>query len=95
MMPGALELAENAIHLLRHGDTAHADTSHAGDRDDDEHGCSGTYHACTCHSSSLFVDNAVSPRVMQPRMVASRQNFGLGVVVGSELVRRLERPPRA
>lgn len=46
-----MELVELAVHVLRYGDVAHAD-AHDEDQSPlgaDEHGCSGTFHLCSCH----------------------------------------------
>jgi len=55
LMPGALELVENAGHLVSDGHTTHSvdDAEHAPKGD--EHGCSGAFHACKCHSSASFL----------------------------------------
>lgn len=50
----SMELIELAVHLVEHGDLAH------GERDghersalgSDEHGCTGTFHLCGCHTAS-------------------------------------------
>lgn len=95
MTPGALELTENAVHLIRHADTAHADGAHAEDSDRDEHGCSGTYHACTCHSSPHFVDNSQSPRTAGPVRVRAEAPPARPELADSGFVREIDRPPRA
>ncbi len=55
LMPGAAEMVENAAHVVSDGHTAHAidDADHAPRGD--EHGCSGTYHVCSCHASPSFL----------------------------------------
>lgn len=53
MTPGLSEAGENLWHLLRTGHTAHAQaegSDHAPEGD--EHGCTGTFHLCSCHHSS-------------------------------------------
>jgi hypothetical protein len=94
MTPGALELTENAVHLVRHADTAHADGDHAEDSDRDEHGCSGTYHACTCHSSPHFVDNSVAPRAAAPLPAPTVRLPVIVAPVDSGFARDIDRPPR-
>lgn len=50
----SMEVIELAVHLVQHGDLAH------GERDghersalgSDEHGCTGTFHLCGCHTAS-------------------------------------------
>lgn len=61
--PGLAEVAENAWHLVVAGHQAHAldrgaDHAPAGD----EHGCSGTFHLCSCHHTLLFDLTAVPLR---------------------------------
>lgn len=53
MFPSATELVELTAHVVRYGDL---DLDHADEHDRgqaplgaDEHGCSGTYHLCSCH----------------------------------------------
>lgn len=53
MTPGLTEAAENLWHVARAGHTAHspdAGSDHAPQGD--EHGCSSTFHLCSCHHSS-------------------------------------------
>jgi hypothetical protein len=94
MTPGALELTENAIHLVTHGDRAHAGADHGEDSDTDEHGCSGTYHACTCHSSPQFADNAVAIRAVAPAAVTRVHARRADAMLDSGFVRGIDRPPR-
>lgn len=55
LFPGAIEIVENATHLVASGHTAHAvDDSHHAPQGD-EHGCSGTTHVCACHTSVSFL----------------------------------------
>lgn len=95
MTPGALELTENALHLLRHGDTAHADAKHAPDGPNDEHGCSGSYHACTCHSSPQFVSGPSAPTVPPPTDVARTVVLGPADMLADGFPRGIDRPPQA
>jgi hypothetical protein len=48
MMPSGAELVELGLHLIEHGDIAHADHESP---EGDEHGCSGLFHTCACHSN--------------------------------------------
>jgi len=52
-VPGTMEVTENLLHLVTHGDLAH----HVQDADHHEpggeHDCSGIFHSCLCHSSVL------------------------------------------
>jgi hypothetical protein len=49
--PGAMEVAEIAVHYAKYGDLADAigDAHGTSPLGDDEHGCSGTFHFCQCH----------------------------------------------
>jgi hypothetical protein len=56
IVPSSMELIEVAVHWIEHGDLAHGDqdghdTSALGT---DEHGCSGTFHLCGCHTASVL-----------------------------------------
>lgn len=66
LTPGMTELAENAAHVVTQGHGAHAfdDTDHAPMGD--EHGCSGTFHACSCHASPAFIVGQSSLAVSTP-----------------------------
>ena len=54
MTPGAGEFAENIVHLAINGHTAHALDDAAHQSEGDEHGCSGPFHFCQCHTSTPF-----------------------------------------
>lgn len=90
LMPGSAEVVESTAHLVSDGHTAHAvdDTDHAPKGD--EHGCSGSFHVCPCHSTTSFVVGdamfaaAPVPVVLDPRLTvwtAGRpaDGYGLGV----------------
>lgn len=54
--PGAAEAALDGLHWLAHGHGPHSRAA----RGDDvaagrEHGCSGSFHLCSCHWSPTFV----------------------------------------
>lgn len=52
MTPGLAEVVENVAHLAVSGHGAHAaDQGPDHEPTGDEHGCSGTFHVCSCHSS--------------------------------------------
>ncbi len=56
MMPGSVELLENASHLLAEGHLAHVAAD--GDRHDPagpEHGCTPIFHSCGCHAGLACV----------------------------------------
>ena len=55
MTPGTGELAENIVHLVMTGHTAHSIDVPDHEPKGDEHGCSGTFHVCPCHTSISFL----------------------------------------
>lgn len=55
LTPGAVELVENAAHMVSEGHSAHAFDDAGHTPEGDEHGCSGTFHACSCHASPVFI----------------------------------------
>jgi len=62
MTPVGIELLENGEHLLREGHGAHAEhAEHAEGQEkprpaeDPEHGCTGVFHACSCHVAPSFL----------------------------------------
>ncbi|MBT8464900.1 MAG: hypothetical protein KJO57_09450 [Deltaproteobacteria bacterium] len=63
MVPGASEIVENVSHLLVEGHAAHelADADH--EPQGEEHGCSGTFHMCHCHTSVTFLTGTTAPEV--------------------------------
>lgn len=48
IMPGAGELTENVVHLVISGHAAHALNDGDHQPRSSEHGCSGTFHVCSC-----------------------------------------------
>jgi hypothetical protein len=95
MVPGAVEIVENVGHLITHADTAHADNGHAEDSSDDEHGCSGTYHACSCHHAPSF-SSAFNTPVPPTRFEGCAAGYCADREANdSGFVSRLLRPPRA
>lgn len=95
MVPGSVEIVENLGHWITHGDTAHADRQHDQDGPSDEHGCSGTYHACSCHASASFVAGSGAPVLMAPVDRPARAPRAINEAHDSDFVRQLLRPPRA
>jgi len=94
LTPGLAPAVENLWHLVATGHTAHAldqgsDHAPLGD----EHGCTGTFHLCTCHHTPvselvpMVVDAGLLPSV--GRLAADRDLARLEPVL-----RGLERPPR-
>ncbi len=51
----SMEVIELAVHLVQHGDLAHGERDHheSSALGTDEHGCSGAFHLCSCHTSSV------------------------------------------
>lgn len=72
----SLEVVELVVHWVEHGDLAH------GERDghersalgSDEHGCTGTFHLCGCHSASV-ISPAAQAQSTRPPPAQSRQGF--------------------
>jgi hypothetical protein len=70
LTPGTGELFENLGHLLVEGHLAHAE-----EQGDDhsapgsEHGCNGTFHLCSCHSTQSFFKPSPSPLGRLPAAV--------------------------
>lgn len=94
MTPGASELAENVVHLVTHGDSAHSD-EHSGETESDEHGCSGPYHACVCHHTSSFVTVAVRANVAAAISVNVPTPGDATWGLDSGYVAEVDRPPQA
>ena len=93
LCPGVGELAENAGYLLSHGHLAHASSD---DHDDHpagpEHGCTGTFHMCPCHSTPLTLlptADLKGPAHLRADVIAE-QRFGTGAGISGEVYR----PPR-
>jgi len=92
MTPGLSELVDDALHLVRTGHTEHAAGHHDGE--DAEHGCTGTFHTCSCHQSATFLPGPGAPELAESSAVdrGSPSHEG-GAADG---VRRgLLRPPQA
>ncbi len=93
MMPGAVELMENAAHLATEGHLAHAAAD--GDRHepaDPEHGCTSTFHLCGCHAGLAFL---VAPR---PPAIDLREagfsSFPASSLPPTGFWSTIDRPPR-
>jgi hypothetical protein len=102
MMPGLGELVDDAVHFLRTGHTEHSDVHFDGHGDahpdghhlDEEHGCSGAFHLCSCHQSPTFLGAPLLPDlrsaavdVVRPSRLSTRGPDGVREDVA--------RPPRA
>lgn len=54
--PGAGEAVENLGHLIGQGHLAHAEqTDDHHEPTGEEHGCTSTFHLCSCHTSLSFL----------------------------------------
>lgn len=95
LAPGFGEVVENVLHLLTEGHAAHArshDDDHAAKGP--EHGCTGTFHMCSCHSSSTGLRPAVAPRAQVLEVIATLASTLAGPTdAGFHLLP--ERPPQA
>lgn len=55
LTPGFVEAAENLWHLAAAGHGAHASDAGPSHRpQDEEHGCTGTFHLCSCHPAPAW-----------------------------------------
>lgn len=94
LVPGAGEVAENVIHLVLHGHSAHAEPdgdTHAPDGP--EHGCSGTLHLCSCHVSLSCVAHQLSSQAPdQPNRPLAGQRQLRRALAASD---GIDHPPRA
>ena len=63
MAPGASEIVETVSQFLSDGPAAQASADVDRGPQDDEGGCSGTFHVCHCHSSVTFVTGGTAPEV--------------------------------
>jgi len=95
LVPGMGEVVENALHLLSEGHTAHAlaDADHAPEGD--EHGCSGPFHLCSCHSSAVFVSAVPEPHVACAAVAQLSRRVRSGGVPCDGFVSGVYRPPIA
>jgi hypothetical protein len=50
-----LEVVEAVVHWVEHGDLAHGGgEEHGSALGADEHGCTGIFHLCACHTASVI-----------------------------------------
>jgi hypothetical protein len=59
IVPSTMELVEAVVHWAEHGDSAHGDGHGSSALGTDEHGCSGTFHLCACHTASVVAPSVV------------------------------------
>jgi hypothetical protein len=78
--PGLIEAAENVWHLAVAGHTAHSPDAGADHQPtDDEHGCTGSFHLCSCHRTP-------------PSQTEARAHLGSAHLAGTSAAAR-ERAP--
>ena len=95
LAPGLGEVVENVLHLVTEGHPAHAQghgDEHAARSP--EHGCTGTFHFCSCHGSATGLKPARSPRVQAQDVIATLALPRAGST-GTGFHHVPERPPRA
>lgn len=94
LTPGLTEVTENLWHLAASGHSAHAaeeGPDHAPQ--DEEHGCTGTFHLCSCHHSQASDRLPASlPRLEDPGHAVIRPRTSDAPEPSPH---RLDRPPRA
>jgi hypothetical protein len=67
LMPGGMELVEQAVHLSLMGHLAHATPDDPDEPlEDDEHGCQGLMHLCHCHQGTGQVGPGVLASWLPP-----------------------------
>lgn len=50
-----VEVVEAVVHWIDHGDLAHSSQAeHGNELGTDEHGCTGIFHLCGCHTASVI-----------------------------------------
>ena len=94
LTPGLNEFAENVWHLAVSGHTAHAieqGEDHAPEGD--EHGCSGTFHLCSCHHSPP-TELVRQPDAFDPA-AGARQSGRATTPPAEPFLAGLLRPPQA
>lgn len=85
IVPATGEVIELAVHLAQHGDVAHdaGDTHDGAPLGADEHGCSGLFHMCGCHTAPAMtpppsVATAIVPPVRRIAVVPPAARDGRG-----------------
>ena len=97
MWPGLSELVELAQHAVEHGDIAHdqSDEHDSAPLGEDEHGCSGTFHLCPCHSPTPAMASADTVRVPAGETIEACAQLTPSYQVGLGLAAPPTRPPIA
>jgi len=94
-MPGTGLLFENVDHLVQYGHWTHSAvcSQHPEDAPDhDEHGCTPTFHVCSCHPASIFLTPSTSD-ILTPK--AAQVTSEVGALRSEEgAVEDVYRPPR-
>lgn len=95
VLPNLAEAAENVWHLLATGHDAHdqqAGSDHAPEGD--EHGCSGTYHLCTCcHTAPVDSTRWLTAKIADAPDRGAPRSVPAGHT--SPFLSSLDHPPRA
>ncbi len=93
ILPGIVEVLENASHLVTEGHAAHAQAE--GDKHEPsgpEHGCTPTFHLCGCHASLAFLGAQSLPAIhLRTVGLPARLDLDRGASGFSPAV---DRPPR-
>ncbi len=95
MTPGSGELTENIVHLVMNGHTAHALDDADHQPEDDEHGCSGPYHVCQCHTSTGFLAGVGDVRLGAAFAAGARLSWGAEDAKADGCLAGVFRPPIA
>ncbi len=90
--PGAFEAIEDLLHVAYDGHTAH-DAGH--DAHEREHGCTGTFHVCSCCASPMFVASAIGLAIHDPIAVTIEQTPRVPDGARPAHTRPVYRPPAA
>jgi hypothetical protein len=94
MLPGGVELAENVSHLVLHGDFAHDGTAPGHTPFNEEHGCGGGFHLCSCcHSQSP--NSSAAFQVASPGFSFKAAPADRPSSAGAGFPQSLKNPPRA
>ena len=95
LTPGFGEMVENLWHLALTGHSAHAVEQGADhEPSNDEHGCSGTFHLCSCHHT--VPSDLAAVRAGGPGAELPVRTFRRDVTSPAEPdLPGLDRPPRA
>jgi len=93
ILPGLSECIENVVHLAENGHSAHSEP--AGDAHappGPEHGCTGTFHLCSCCSSPGF--ELFQSRAQVPELVVVLLDARTRSVAFSTETAGIDHPPR-